>query len=104
MLMCFHFHSRKSFNFLSWTTQYQVPVLWGLIRVFFLLVLLTVFILRVMLSEVSSGLHKRLYIYGTVKYEDAFGTRRQTRFCQAIIWLKNDTFMGLNTSKYNDAN
>lgn len=55
-------------------------------------------------DEVSSGLHKRLYIYGTVKYEDAFGTRRQTRFCQAIIWLKNDTFMGLNTSKYNDAN
>lgn len=36
--------------------------------------------------EITSGPSKRLYVYGTVKYQDAFGVDRQTTFCQAILW------------------
>jgi hypothetical protein len=54
-------------------------------------------------KEISFGKDKRLYVYGIVKYEDAFGVSRKITFCQAILWLKNDTFMTLNTPNDNDA-
>ena len=53
--------------------------------------------------EISHGAKKRLYVYGRIKYEDAFGTSRHLNFCQAILWLNDDTFMSLNTPSFNDA-
>jgi hypothetical protein len=53
--------------------------------------------------EIEFGNTKRLYIYGIVKYEDAFGVNRQLTFCQAVLFLKNNTFMSLNTPNLNDA-
>ncbi len=53
--------------------------------------------------EIEFGSAKRLYVYGTVKYEDAFGVSRKTDFCQAILFLKNNAFMSQNTPSYNDA-
>ncbi len=54
-------------------------------------------------TEISTGMNKRLYIYGTIAYVDAYGASHRTNFCQAILWLKNDTFMSLNTPSHNDA-
>lgn len=54
-------------------------------------------------KEISLGMSKRLYVYGIVKYEDAFGVSRQMKFCEALLWLKNDAYMTLNVPKYNDA-
>jgi hypothetical protein len=56
------------------------------------------------INEIQFGSKKRLYVYGRVHYEDAFGVVRQINFCQAILWLKNDAFMSLNTANNNDAN
>jgi hypothetical protein len=53
--------------------------------------------------EIEFGNSKHLYVYGQVKYKDAFETERETTFCQAILWLKNNTFMSLNTQDFNDA-
>jgi hypothetical protein len=41
-------------------------------------------------NEIQFGSKKRLYVYGRIHYEDAFGVSRQINFCQAILWLKND--------------
>lgn len=53
--------------------------------------------------EISFGSGKRLYVYGTVKYKDAFDMDRQTIFCQEIEYLKNNSFMSRNTHDYNEA-
>lgn len=54
-------------------------------------------------SEIKTGLKKRLYVYGTVAYEDAFGIKRYTNFSHAINWLKNSGFMTFTTPNHNDA-
>jgi len=53
--------------------------------------------------EISYGPSKRLYVYGIVKYKDAFDVSRQTTFCQEIEYLKNNSFMTRNTHDYNEA-
>jgi hypothetical protein len=53
--------------------------------------------------EIEFGSNKRLYVFGTVKYEDAFGVSRKTDFCQVIEFLKNNGFMSRNTPNHNDA-
>ncbi len=53
--------------------------------------------------DISYGTGKRLYVYGIIKYKDVFGVDRQTTFCQAIFWLKNNSFLSLNTHDHNDA-
>lgn len=53
--------------------------------------------------EISVGSSKRLYVYGIVKYKDAFNVDRQTMYCQEIEYLKNDAFMTRNTRNYNQA-
>lgn len=53
--------------------------------------------------EISYGPSKRLYVYGIVKYKDAFDVNRQTIFCQEIEYLKNNSFMTRNTRDYNEA-
>jgi hypothetical protein len=54
-------------------------------------------------NEAENGTKKRLYVYGAIVYEDAFGVKRHTNFCQAILFLKEGKFMSQNTTKYNDA-
>ncbi len=56
------------------------------------------------INEIQNGSTKRLYIYGKITYEDAFGISRQTNFCQSILWLKNGTFMSWNAPNNNDSN
>ncbi len=56
------------------------------------------------ITEISTGPNKRLFIWGTATYEDAFGIQRYTNFCQAVIWLKGGQFMGHYTKRHNDAN
>lgn|GEM_PF-1201359 len=56
------------------------------------------------ISEIKSGKKKRLYIYGTANYKDAFGVNRYTNFCQSVLWLKGGSSMGVYTRRHNDAN
>ncbi|HEV2628794.1 MAG TPA: hypothetical protein VGV41_09140 [Pseudolabrys sp.] len=55
------------------------------------------------INEVEYGSKKRLYVYGAITYEDAFGIKRHTNFCQVILYLKNNGFMSQNSVKYNDS-
>jgi hypothetical protein len=54
-------------------------------------------------AEIKSGLKKRLYIFGTVTYEDVYHFRRYTNFCFSVIWLKDGNTMGIFTKRHNDA-
>ena len=53
-------------------------------------------------AEIISG-SKRLYIFGTVTYEDVYHLRRYTNFCFSVIWLEDGKSMGLFTKRHNDA-
>ena len=55
------------------------------------------------INEISAGIGRRLHIYGTVRYRDAFGEARYTNFSQRVEWLRGDQFMGMNTRRHNDA-
>ena len=55
-------------------------------------------------NEIEFGIHKKLFVYGRVAYEDAFGVQRQTNFFQIVTWLKGgDKFMSLVMPDHNDA-
>lgn len=56
------------------------------------------------IAEIKGAVTRRLYVYGTVNYRDAFGNNRYTNFCHSIVWLKDGTPMGHNTKYHNDAN
>jgi hypothetical protein len=45
---------------------------------------------------------KRLYIFGTVTYEDVYHLGRYTN-CFGVIWLKDSNSMGVFTRRHNDA-
>jgi hypothetical protein len=55
------------------------------------------------MNEMQFGIHKQLFVYGTVAYDDAFGIQRMTNFFQRIAWLKGNTFLGFNMRDHNDA-
>jgi hypothetical protein len=55
------------------------------------------------IAEISTGTVKRLYIYGTVRYRDAFGSDRYTNFSQRVEWMRGGQFTGFNTRRHNDA-
>jgi hypothetical protein len=52
--------------------------------------------------EIRFGL-KRLYLFGTVTYEDVYRVTRYANFCFNVIWLNGDKSMGLFTKRHNDA-
>jgi hypothetical protein len=54
-------------------------------------------------EELKTGAKKRLYVYGSVTYEDAFGETRHTNFCQTVVPLKNNQFMSLTDARYSQA-
>jgi hypothetical protein len=55
--------------------------------------------------EVTNGPGRRLYVFGTATYKDAFGVLRYTNFCQSVVWFKsNSGCMGNFTLWHNDSN
>jgi hypothetical protein len=57
--------------------------------------------------EIKMGRDRRVYVWGVVFYEDAFGEPRQTKFCHSIIWVngpQGELITGNYTAKYNEAN
>ncbi len=57
-------------------------------------------------SDIKRGVGRRVYTWGIVYYEDAFGVPRQTRFCHSIIWVNGpdgELITGSYTGKHNDA-
>lgn len=55
------------------------------------------------LNRIGYGKSERLYIYGTVRYKDAFGEQRWTNFSQSYQWRSDGTPLGENTKHHNDA-
>jgi hypothetical protein len=53
--------------------------------------------------EIQTGTTKLLYVYGIIRYEDTFGAKHHTQFCQVILWLKNGSQMTRNYGNYNEA-
>jgi hypothetical protein len=47
---------------------------------------------------------QRVFAWGTVNYVDAFGVDRFVNFSQNFLWLRDNTVMGYNTRRHNDAN
>lgn len=58
------------------------------------------------IAEVKNGSRRRIYIWGIVEYEDAFGEERFLKFAQSIMWPADGTnnTTGFNTTHHNDAN
>jgi Sec-independent protein translocase protein TatA len=54
-------------------------------------------------AEIKAGSNKRLYIFGTANYEDAYHIRRHTNFCLSVAWLGDNKSMGYYTRRHNDA-
>lgn len=52
----------------------------------------------------SGNKDKTLYVWGIVKYEDIFGKKHTTEFCQILIWLTDGkTVWGCYTQEHNQA-
>ena len=55
-------------------------------------------------GQIRNGIGRRIFVWGTVNYTDAFNVARYVNFSQHFLWLTNDTIMGYNTRRHNDAN
>lgn len=57
------------------------------------------------IAEIKNGSTRRIYIWGIVDYEDAFGVPRYVEFAQSVVWFADGTTTtGFNTKHHNDAN
>lgn len=57
------------------------------------------------ISEIKRGNRQRLYVWGIIDYEDAFGRARFLKFAQSIMWLEDgNNTTSFNTNYHNDAN
>ena len=58
-------------------------------------------------EDIKRGRGKRLYIWGTVLYEDVFGEQRYTNFAHSIIWLHlkdgKEPIIGHYVDRHNEA-
>jgi len=54
-------------------------------------------------NDIKAGNYKALYVWGVVRYEDIFGERQTTKFCQTIVWLSNGQIFGYSTPRHNEA-
>ena len=61
------------------------------------------FVADIDVENIKRGHDHSLYFYGIVSYEDIFGQKHTTKFCQSIIWLPNGTPFGYYIPGYNDA-
>jgi hypothetical protein len=41
-------------------------------------------------AAVKAGVSERLYVWGTIFYEDVFEQEQHTDFCHCVVWLLND--------------
>jgi len=57
------------------------------------------------IAEIKNGSRSRLYVWGIVDYEDAFGNPRYVKFSQSIVWMQDlVNTLAFNTRHHNDAN
>jgi hypothetical protein len=57
------------------------------------------------IEEFKNAVAKRIFIWGKVTYEDAFGIPRFLNFCQSVVWMADKTStLGFNAPRHNDAN
>jgi hypothetical protein len=60
-------------------------------------------------AEIKRVAARRVYIWGTVSYEDVFGTAQFTNFCHSIYWFRdatnpeNELVAGNYARRHNDA-
>lgn len=58
-------------------------------------------------ENIKRGLGRRLYIWGTVIYEDVFGDQRYTEFAHNIVWMPlkdgSEPILGNYVDRHNDA-
>ncbi|HET9377878.1 MAG TPA: hypothetical protein VFO40_23100 [Chthoniobacterales bacterium] len=58
-------------------------------------------------EEIKRGKRKRVYIWGTVYYQDAFEQDRYTNFFQSIMWVPSkeggEIVLGNYEHQHNDA-
>lgn len=57
-------------------------------------------------AVIKGGRERRVYVWGIVFYEDAFGEPRHTRFCHNIFWINGpngELVTGNYTGQHNDA-
>jgi hypothetical protein len=55
-------------------------------------------------AEVRAGSAKRLFVFGTATYEDAYRVSRYANFCFSVSWFADNNSMGFYTKRHNDAN
>jgi hypothetical protein len=57
-------------------------------------------------EDIKRGIGRRLYIWGTVTYEDALGEQRYTQFAHNIFWLRledgREPILGNYVDRHND--
>jgi hypothetical protein len=57
------------------------------------------------IRDVEIGAIKRIYVWGIIDYEDAFGIPRYFKFCQSVVFFADrTTTVGYNEARHNDAN
>jgi hypothetical protein len=61
------------------------------------------FVQDIGVEDIKRGANRSLYLYGSISYEDIFGAKHTTKFCQSIVWLPNGTPFGYYVPGYNDA-
>jgi hypothetical protein len=54
--------------------------------------------------QIMTGVGQRIYVWGEVTYEDAFGIPRWVKFSQSFFWLNAERVMSIDTRRHNDAN
>jgi hypothetical protein len=55
------------------------------------------------IEDIKIGKGPGMYAWGTVTYEDVFGERHTTKFCQQLTWLPNGNVFGYYVAGRNDA-
>jgi hypothetical protein len=54
-------------------------------------------------NDIKSANGKGLYVWGTITYEDIFGERQRTEFCQVIRWTPDNKIWGYFIPGHSDA-
>jgi hypothetical protein len=58
-------------------------------------------------EDIKRGRGRRLYIWGTVTYEDAMGEQRYTKFAHNIFWIRlrdgREPILGNYVDRHNEA-
>ncbi len=54
-------------------------------------------------QEITHGKNRKLYVFGTVWYQDAFGEPHYTNFCQWGLWDIKGNLTTINVPRHNEA-